>query len=212
MQVIIDTWQAQTTEQETALIIPDGCNDVILKRRKHRAPKWIISPLQGSSLDAMLEADTEMFGFRLQPGTQIQKSALLQQLHRVSYNEDDGAQLINNYCAQHAHITEALQTLKSREISVSSAAKELTLNQRGLQRLIKQETGKTPLFWIRLAKVRRAARAIIEGMPLGDCAFANGFADQAHMTREVKHWLGTTPSKLPEVASIKQQLKSRAYS
>lgn len=211
MQAIIDTWHAQATKSVTEIVIPDGCNDVILKLRKNTAPEWRVSSLQDGSRAVQIDAEAQLYGFRLLPGTRIEESAMLAKLYTGSVGEHDAPMIIQDYCSQHRHIDEALQILKSPEISVSAAAERLTLNQRGLQRLIRQETGRTPLFWVRLAKVRRTARDIMLGMPLGDCAFKNFYADQAHMSREIKHWLGITPSKLPEQISIGQQLANTAY-
>ncbi len=211
MRVIIDTWHFQTNESQTEVVIPDGCNDVILKTRNGGSPSWMVSVLQDGCLKTELVAGSQLFGFRILPGTRIQEDALLAKLYASKANELDASQIIQDYCSQHQYIDEALQTLSSFEITVSVAAQRLTVNQRALQRLVRKETGKTPMFWIRLAKVRRTARDVLLGMPLGDCAFNNGYADQAHMSREIKHWLGTTPSKLPEQTSIEQQLSAIAY-
>lgn len=49
------------------------------------------------------------------------------------------------------------------------------------------------LAWLRL---QRAATGIVNGMPMGDAAYAAGFADAAHMSRTFKRLLGVPPSAL----------------
>ena len=49
------------------------------------------------------------------------------------------------------------------------------------------------LAWL---KLQRAGGAIAAGRPLGEAAYAAGFADAAHMTRTFRRMLGMTPSAL----------------
>lgn len=57
-------------------------------------------------------------------------------------------------------------------------------------------TGRAPSFWLRLARVRHTARAVLRGDALADAAAGSGFAD-AHMTREFRRWFGVTPGAVP---------------
>jgi AraC-like DNA-binding protein len=65
-----------------------------------------------------------------------------------------------------------------------------------LQRLLKQQTGRSPVFWLRLARVRRAASRLAHPRNLAELAYDMGYADQAHMTREFRYWLGATPRQI----------------
>jgi transcriptional regulator GlxA family with amidase domain len=68
---------------------------------------------------------------------------------------------------------------------------------RSLRRKMQLVTGAPLRYWLGLARVRRAAREIVlTDAALADVALETGFADQAHMTREVKRWLGEAPSIL----------------
>ncbi len=57
-------------------------------------------------------------------------------------------------------------------------------------------TERAPLFWLRLARVRRAAAQLRQAPALSELAHSEGFADQAHMTREFRRWLKVTPGQL----------------
>lgn len=56
-------------------------------------------------------------------------------------------------------------------------------------------TGFPPRFWLALAHVYRTGRTLHEFDNLADAAMALGYADQAHMTRDPKRWLGVTPCR-----------------
>jgi AraC-like DNA-binding protein len=50
--------------------------------------------------------------------------------------------------------------------------------------------------WVRL---RRAAEALREGQPLADAAVTGGFADQAHLARQIREMMGLTPGDALQV-------------
>ena len=53
-------------------------------------------------------------------------------------------------------------------------------------------------FWTRL---RRAAEALLGGQSLADAAITAGFADQAHLTRQMREMMGLTPAALLPIVS-----------
>ena len=70
-------------------------------------------------------------------------------------------------------------------------------------------TGASPQYWTSLYRARLAGRALVEGkMPISEIAFASGFADQAHLTREMNRWFGVTPAALREDGAINEGLFS----
>ena len=52
------------------------------------------------------------------------------------------------------------------------------------------------LIGYKLARIRGAARAMRESLPLVEIAFMHGYADQAHMSREFRRWLNVSPTRL----------------
>jgi AraC-like DNA-binding protein len=52
-----------------------------------------------------------------------------------------------------------------------------------------------------LFRARLAGKTVLEpGRKIVDNALENGFADQAHLTRELRRWLGTTPRAMQQGA------------
>lgn len=46
------------------------------------------------------------------------------------------------------------------------------------------------------ALLEETPQALSPEVPLAELAVDHGFADQAHMTREFRQWLGTTPTRV----------------
>jgi len=80
--------------------------------------------------------------------------------------------------------------------SVRSLAADLGYSERHLRRLCLDAFGYGPKTLQRILRFQRAVRLIAAGRPLGEVAATCGFADQAHLTREVRSLLGRPPSVL----------------
>lgn len=99
------------------------------------------------------------------------------------------------------HLSAALQSLvwQLPRLSVGELADRFGSSKRGLQRRFRDTFGASPRLLARLARLqltlwylqRRAHR-------LADVARAAGFADAAHLAREVRSFAGITPSMLAE--------------
>jgi AraC-like DNA-binding protein len=78
---------------------------------------------------------------------------------------------------------------------VYRVARVLGLNERSLHRAIVRWTGLAPKPMARILRMQRTLAAIRAGqMPLAAVALAMGYADQAHMTRELRQLTGSAPS------------------
>lgn len=203
---VLEVWSFRAGETCSALVLPDGCRDLILRHPPGDRPQWFVSDLSRQPYDVAVEAGTVMRGFRLRPGTMLTaESGLLADLG----NRDDDDAVVRARLADHARldhrVAEALDCLA--ESGVAQAARRLGVTPRTLQRLLRAETGQEPAAWAQLARVRRAGRAVAahDGVPLAELAADHGYADQAHMTRAFRRWLGVTPAGLrrdPERAAL----------
>jgi len=72
----------------------------------------------------------------------------------------------------------------------------LDLGHRQLARRVRRATGYAPKLLQRILRFQRALVGISEGAALAVIAHRAGFADQAHLTREVRALAATTPSAL----------------
>jgi len=193
---ILDIWQSAPNLDTTAIVVPDGCRDLIVRKTPGEKPYWFLSSLDYQTYEVSIQAGVFMQGLRLKPGTRIDEEQLLAS---VQHQDLELAELycrIDSYSRQLPVLIEVLDCLASDVVSVAAAAKELGMSQRTLQRLMMRETGRSPTYWLQLARIRRAARATRKNVPFADIALEHGYADQAHMSREFRRWLNVTPCKL----------------
>lgn len=88
---------------------------------------------------------------------------------------------------------------RGRFASVAALARSMRLAPRSLRRRFAQDAGIPPKNWLKLHRLDAVLRdpALADmGWPLADIAIAHGYADQAHFSREVAGFTGTTPGVL----------------
>lgn len=206
----LDTWLFQTETCVEMPIIPDDCRDFIFKRMPSGAICWSISSLDAATNQVSINAGTDMVGVRLRPGTQINKAALLKWSRCHDPLELLDVDRLDEFCTLRISTVEILDCLKGAT-SVGSAASELGVSVRTLQREVKQTTGVTPKFWLSLARVRQTCRRLATCQDLAEASVVFGYADQSHMTRDIKRWLGVTPIVFMANQELHQQLCQRGY-
>jgi len=206
---VFEIWHSVAEQNDQAFIIPDGCCDLIFKSRPGQEPLWFISVLAETSQIVPVTKGDHFTGYRLRPGTDVYGSELI---NAVSgrFPDQNIADIINHYAACDDDVTEALRCLASEEGTVNDAALTLGVSSRTLQRHIGIKTGKSPVFWHRLARVRRAGRDIQQASSLAEYALDYGFSDQAHMTREFGHWFSLSPRAFEKISS-KEKIFQAGY-
>ncbi|MBA5761172.1 helix-turn-helix transcriptional regulator [Vibrio sp. 404] len=209
--VVIDVWQSHSTQPRTAWVMPDGCQDVIVTFSDNALPNIEISPLHTCATPVQLIPNQHMLGLRLAAGFDTH-SLNLEQLYRYVDDTSELVATIESSAKQEtSQVQEVLTCFQAEPLSIQSTALTLGVSSRTLQRLLKSQTSYSPMFWLRLARVRSAAKMILAKQPLGQVAYHCHYSDQAHMSREIKHWLGTTPTQLHHRSDIANQLLAPGY-
>jgi len=192
----LSVWQFTSNCNCASLVIPDGCQDIILRQQGDSVSTCFVSELSNSAYIVPSNIGTCMRGIRLQPGMVIQTRKLNAWLTTNDANKLFDSDQLDEFCSRSDGVIDALDCLASDVQSVVLAAKELGVSVRSLQRLLKSETGFSPGFWLSLARARKAARALLKLENLSDTACATGYCDQAHMNREMNRWFGHTPLQI----------------
>lgn len=199
MRSVIDVWHHTVSEAAPVTVLPDGCRDVIVRQRVGQRPDWFVSHLQDAPMLASQPSGTQLTGYRLRAGVRLDLTgALPSDVDAVlDWLQDAGADAPN--------VVEDLEVLATAS-SVTEAAREIGVSARSLQRHVAAATGRTPVFWHRLGRMRRAGVGLSGAEDLAELAAQHGFADQAHFTRECRHWFGMSPHKLRADHSVLAQL------
>lgn len=119
-----------------------------------------MSPLFDCATSVKVSADTRFVGYIIHPGAVISEHDLLATIHHQPQVEDDIENILVDFVSLDHGVAEALGCLASGVDSVKKAAQELGVSHRILQRLMYNQTNRSPSYWLQLAKVRRAAKAL----------------------------------------------------
>lgn len=212
IDTLLAEWQFSPVANTDSMVIPDGCRDLIMRCSPGRKPHWFVSSLSRCTYEVSVNSGDVMRGFRLKPGASIDEKQLLESVQHLQMDFDGICSRIESFSSLSNNTIEALNCLTIEGITVTKASAQLGVGPRTLQRLLVRETGQPPTFWMLLARVRRAARAIHDCSSLAEIADMHGYADQAHMSREFNRWLNISPSKLRFRPEILGQLNEAGYS
>jgi AraC-like DNA-binding protein len=195
---LVEAWHHTSVRADSTVVVPDGCRDLILHSLPHQHPTWFVTDLADSTYVVPGTVGERYWGFRMQPGTQVDTERLLALLQTRPWDDaHDALPLLHDCSMRDARVTDALQSL-ARTTQVAQAARALGVSERTLQRLVLSATGRPPAYWKCLARVRRAAQALPTAPSLAECAADHGYTDQAHMTHEFRRWLGRSPAAMAE--------------
>jgi len=192
-------------------VLPDGCLDFIYQAAAAQGGTWFISELSQAPYSVSTTADSKILGIRLQPGVELKLSELSSWLQGREPEMLFGSDQVDEFCTKSDNLTDALNCLASGKRTVLCVANDLGASLRSLQRLVRTGTGQTPYFWFSLARIRKAGRLLLEDKNLVDIAIETGFADQAHMNREMKRWFGRTPNQVKSDPDILDTIVEPGY-
>lgn len=107
------------------------------------------------------------------------------------------------WCVQHAELNNPILTKRAvllRQTKHGKIGEQFQHNQRQVERNFRQWIGMSPKYFQRLRRVYFSVVALRENpdISLIDLAFDQGFSDQAHMTREFKTFVLTTPGEMSQ--------------
>jgi signal transduction histidine kinase/ligand-binding sensor domain-containing protein/AraC-like DNA-binding protein len=84
----------------------------------------------------------------------------------------------------------------SENIDVASLCREIAMSRSVLYRKIKMLTGNSIQEFVRLVKLRKASRMLIESsVPISEIAYCSGFTNTKHFSTAFKKLFGKTPSE-----------------
>jgi AraC-like DNA-binding protein len=81
----------------------------------------------------------------------------------------------------------------SETLPLERLAEEAGLSKFHLARCFKEATGVAPHQYQKLLRLQSARRHIERGLCVREAAAASGFADEAHLSRSFRDWLGVSP-------------------
>jgi len=207
-------WVRDGTAEET-IVTPDGCVDVIV-----RGGRAVVAGPDTGPVAVRLDAGEVVTGVRMRPGAAgaaldvpadavRDRRVALEDLwgragrEAAARAEEDPYALVDALRGRLAAaapdprvLAAAARLARMPETPVPALAAAVGLGERQLRRRFAAAVGYGPKTFARVARFRRALALIRAGEPLATAAAAAGYADQAHMTRELAALAGRTPAAL----------------
>lgn len=91
-------------------------------------------------------------------------------------------------------LVRALTMVADRSVPMPDVAAAVGLSPQRLRALAQRQLGMPLTRWRIWARLRRAAEELRDGCSLAEAAVTAGFADQAHLTRQMREMMGVTPA------------------
>jgi AraC-like DNA-binding protein len=221
-------WMREATDAEEVLVTPDGCVDVVVRdghafvAGPDTAPVWSHVPPGSITVGVRLRAGTAAAALGVPADELRDRRVALEDLRgaagrRVGGRAGTDPALLVAALADplgrgaDPRVVGAVRLLAGTpELPIPAVAGAVGLGERQLRRAFTHAVGYGPRTFARVARFRRALVLLRRGDPLARAAADAGYADQAHMTREVRALAGRTPTALARDAARPTKRASNA--
>jgi hypothetical protein len=205
LESIASVWTGNASEITPRTVLADPCISIILVKSKTSAKVIIRGPETKPRSEILLPGYT-WIGIRFQPGVQL-KNFPTQQLtdsFRALPADSKGRFQFEGTLLQFPDFNNAEQLIEqmydlgymSGKVLHSQEFPKQGMSSKSYSRFIKRSTGLSPYKLHQLQRMAEAFSLLRQGMPAAIVASELGFADQAHLARAVKQFLGHTPKEL----------------
>ncbi|MFI0793079.1 helix-turn-helix domain-containing protein [Micromonospora rubida] len=211
-------WESVATGDGPARVLPDGCLDLLWSSRRGLL---VAGPDRTAQLSVSV-AGERWVGLRLPPGAGpavfgVPADELRDRRVPLSDLWGPGAASVADRTADGRGVAAVLESVARERLraaggpdplgahlaarlavggSVGAVAAEVGLGARALHRRCRHLFGYGPKTLARILRMRRALALARAGTPLAEVAARAGYADQAHLTREVRELAGVPPAAL----------------
>lgn len=209
--VVREHWTWSALADTSALVLPDGCRDLILVAPATGAPRVWVSARDDTARSVRATRGDRFTGYRLHPAATFDEGALCAVARAEVVDDAAAARSMLEACVRiDDDLCAALDAL-ARADSVAAARRVMGVTERTLERWVCARTARTPSWWQGLARVRRAAASLEDPLPLATLAARHGYADQPHMTRAFQRWFQMSPGAMRRRPDLLAVLREAAY-
>lgn len=204
-ELVASVWTCKPTEITPRTVLADPCTSIILVRSNERT-KIVLRGPETKPRNEHYMPGTTWIGIRLYPGVKLKNFPAQKYLDcsRPIRANDNGRFLFGGTWFNFPEFNSAeklieqmrdLGYVSGNAIDVQGVSVE-EMSTKAYSRYIKQNTGLSPYKLHQLQRMTKVFKLIQDGVPLSIIASDEGFADQAHLHRAVRQYLGHTPKEL----------------
>jgi AraC-like DNA-binding protein len=215
-------WRS-TTDGDPVRVLPDGCMDLLWSERGvviagPDTTAHVFSRQRGEKMTGLrfapgfgprvIGAPASAFIDQRVPLTAVMRASIVRKLEDELVGRDDPSTALEAFAHDTAHASVAHQSLIDgivarvrRATPVERIADDLGLSSRQLHRRCLEAFGYGPKMLARVLRMVHALELARRGVPFADAAARAGYADQAHLSRDVKEFAGVPLRQLVGVGS-----------
>jgi len=199
-------WRTFDTSDGTYLAAADACWDMVFIRSVH-GDRALLSGPSSTITPVPYRAGNRNVGIRFHRGTfltHVPASAMVDTTESLPMPTDETFLLaglefpLPTYETADEFIAdlERLELLSDDPIAMAALRGETPAgSRRSVQRHVASATGLSAARIRQIVRAREAAERLMQGDPILDVVHDLGYADQAHLTRDVKRLTGYTPGQ-----------------
>jgi AraC-like DNA-binding protein len=201
-------WRTQSDHAGSFISTAASHWEMVITRYKGKTTLTVRGP-ETKATPADYPADAEFFGIVFKHGTFMPHLPLVKLLDRndatlpeatsKSFWLHDSAWQIPDFENADTFVTKLVrEELLVREPVVEAVLQNrpLEMSLRSVQRRFLYATGLTRGAFDQIERARQAMTLLGQGLSIADAVYQAGYADQPHLTRSMKHFIGHTPAQI----------------
>lgn len=126
---------------------------------------------------------------------QTGKSAGWESCFRALANYATDPSDTHSWAGEFCRIDEIIPAYPNKPIETDWLARQFHMSKFHFIREFKKARGVTPQTYIMLYRLACSKKLLLEGMPLTEVAYTQGFSDPSHFTNSFKKYFGVSPSR-----------------
>jgi AraC-like DNA-binding protein len=205
--LIEQTWQTQSEPEESFISVAETQWGMVVTRQRDTVWLTVRGPETKASV-APIPQDAEFFGIvfsvgtfmpGLAPGPLVDGSLTLPQVDGRSFWLDGSSWEIpgpDNADVFADRLARAGLLVHDPVVPAALQGDLDDLSTRTVERRVSRATGLTQGTIRQIRRAERAVELLGQGVPVPDAARQAGYADQPHLTRSLKRFVGSTPSQI----------------
>jgi len=214
---LLSIWRCQVEKDMAELVLPDGCRDLIATIDAYGKVDMLITGIDKNAYEVNVKKGSTVIGLRLKAGSRFCWERQVQNQMQTQINHLEACSALLTAMENRLDQSEAylLQAIEDWVVEpdplvldfISSVNEHQSyqpdfMSDRSLRRKLVALGGAPPRYWLGLKRVRQTGLALLQSSKsLAEIAIEQQYSDQAHMSRDLKAWFGSSPKKLRDQQS-----------
>ena len=217
-----ETWQTRSEPEESFISVAATHWEMVVTRQRGAARLTVRGP-ETRATTVPIPQDAEFFGIQfslgtfmpsLPPGRLVDRALTLPPVTTTSFWLDGSAWELPGPDNADVFVDRLVRAglLVHDPVCRGRLQGDVDgLSTRSVERRVSRATGLTRGAIRQIRRAERAVELLARGVPALDVARRAGYADQAHLTRSLKRFVGQTPSQIGSAPSVAGRFRSRRH-